>query len=72
MPDLADATLSIEAGGEPLKLVVTYTQQTTELNGVFQDVAGKPASAYTVIAFSDDRKVLDAPHTARGGDASGD
>jgi hypothetical protein len=54
-PDVADVPLEVKPDTDVSGLVITLTSRTTELIGTLQDAAGRPATAYTVIAFSADR-----------------
>jgi hypothetical protein len=45
-------------------LTVTFTKITTSLAGSLQDAGGRPATAYTVVAFGRDRNYW-TPHTRR-------
>jgi hypothetical protein len=62
--DLADAPLIVPEDGVASPLVVTFTMSTTALSGALQDATGRPAPAYTVIVFSQDRNYW-TPHTRR-------
>lgn len=54
-PDLADVPLEVKPDADVTGLVITLTSRTTELAGTLQDAVGRPATAYTVVAFSTDR-----------------
>jgi hypothetical protein len=53
--DVLDSPLEIKAGGSVKELVVTYTDQSTQISGVLQDATGRPASDYFIIVFPSDR-----------------
>ena len=61
--DLADAAFNVRDEGAPA-LTATFTKATTTLTGSLQDAVGRPATAYTVVAFGRDRNYW-TPHTRR-------
>ena len=58
--DLADVPLEVHAGQEVPPLTITLTSRTTELTGMLQDPAGRPAPAFTMVAFTTDAKMWGA------------
>jgi hypothetical protein len=54
-PDLADVALEVRPDAVVPPLTVTLTSRTTELSGSLVDAAGRPVTAFTVVAFSADR-----------------
>lgn len=61
--DLADAAFNVREDGAPA-LTATFTKTTTTLTGSLQEAGGRPATAYTVVAFGRDRNYW-TPHTRR-------
>jgi len=54
-PDAADVPLDVNVGAPAPNIVITLTSTTTELAGSLQDALGRPATTFTVIAFSVDQ-----------------
>jgi uncharacterized protein (DUF2141 family) len=54
--DVTTAPLAVAAGSAPAPLVVTLTDQPTELSGRFEDASGRPATDYFIIVFSSDQR----------------
>ena len=52
--DHADVPIEVVVGRELPPLTVTLTSRTTELSGTLQDSAGRPAPAFTMVAFTTD------------------
>ncbi len=53
--DTLDVPLEIRAGQHVDGVVLTYTDRPSELTGVVQDAAGRPAADYSVMVFAADR-----------------
>lgn len=53
--DVVDAGLAIAPGQNVDDLVVTFTDRIAEISGALQDLAGRPTTDYTVIAYPADR-----------------
>jgi hypothetical protein len=53
--DVADGTLDIRAAEEVGGVVVTLTDQETEISGTLLDVARRPTAEFSVVFFSVDR-----------------
>jgi Carboxypeptidase regulatory-like domain len=51
----------IELRSQPGEVVVTFSDQSTELSGIVQDAAGQPAPEYHVVIFAADRNYWTAP-----------
>lgn len=54
--DVTATTFTLGADGPAPALAVTLTNQPTELSGRFEDASGRPATDYTIIAFSTDER----------------
>jgi uncharacterized protein (DUF2141 family) len=54
--DWADVALDIRPNENVDGVVVTFTDQRTEISGRMQDAAGKPAPEYFIIVFSADKR----------------
>src|SRR5687768_3979255 len=52
--DVFDSPIEIKPG-EPVDLVVTFTDRPTEIAGTLQDTSGRPAPEYFIIVFPTDR-----------------
>jgi hypothetical protein len=50
-----ESFIDVNAGDTLADLVVTFTDRPSELTGSLQDVAGRPAAEFFVVAFSTDR-----------------
>ena len=55
--DHADVPVDVRVGLETPPLTVTLTSNKTELAGTLQDAAGRPAPAFTMVAFTTDAKI---------------
>jgi len=53
--DVLDTALDIRAGQSLQNMVVTFTDQPTELSGTLVDGAGKPMAGFAIVVFSTDR-----------------
>ena len=54
--DIADIPLEVRPGMDVGKVVVTFTDKSTELSGRLQDASGRAASDYFIIVFSTDER----------------
>jgi len=54
--DVADVPLLIGPGEAVAEVVITFTDQPTEISGTLLDAAGRPNSAYSIVVFSTDRR----------------
>ncbi len=65
--DTLDVPFEIRLGQPVIDLVVTMTDQVTELNGAVLDASGRPTSEYSVLAFSTERALwATAPRRVSG------
>jgi hypothetical protein len=55
--DHADVPIDVRVGQNTPPLTVTLTSRPTELAGTLQDAGGRPATAFTMVAFATDTKV---------------
>jgi len=53
--DIADAPIDIRAGMDVSDVVVTFTDQPSELSGAVLDGAGRVTSSFPIVVFSTDR-----------------
>jgi Carboxypeptidase regulatory-like domain len=53
--DVADRVLELKPGQDMTGLVITMTDRPTEISGVVQDQAGRPAPGFPILIFSTDR-----------------
>jgi hypothetical protein len=58
--DIADIPLEVRSGSAVGKIVVTFTDEPTELSGRLQDASGRTASDYFIIVFSADERTWSA------------
>jgi protocatechuate 3,4-dioxygenase beta subunit len=54
--DIADAPIEIRAGSNISGVVVTFTDQPSELTGTVLDATGRPTSGFPIVVFSTDRE----------------
>ena len=54
--DSLDFPVTVKPGQDLTSGVVTFTARTTELSGAISDATGQPATGYTIVAFSADRR----------------
>jgi len=53
--DVADRVFDIKPGQDLSAVVITMTDRPTEISGVVQDQAGRPAPGFPILIFSTDR-----------------
>jgi protocatechuate 3,4-dioxygenase beta subunit len=54
--DIADAPIEIRSGVDVPGVVVTFTDQPSELSGSVTDASGRPTTGFPIIVFSTDRQ----------------
>lgn len=54
--DIADAPLDVRIGADVSNVVVTFTDNPSELSGSVTDAAGRPIGGFPIVVFSTDRQ----------------
>jgi hypothetical protein len=53
--DVTDSTIDVRTGQDVTGVVVTFTDQETEMSGTLFDAAGRPTSAFSIVVFTANR-----------------